>query len=120
MYWPILEEPLHPPCLSCCAPLSSGQPRRPSTTRYCPTERGAADYNRGSIILRCVAEMGAVRARLGTDTALRALRTLAAAQLPALPTPLGFHPHRLDTTNRNRAFQHNPDSTPVASPVPSG
>ena len=37
----------------------------------------------------CVAEMGAVRARLDTDTALRALRTLTAAQLPALPRTVG-------------------------------
>ena len=54
-------------------------------------------------LARCVAEMGAVRARLDTDTALVALRTLTAAQLHALPAPLGFHPHRLNTTNRNRA-----------------
>ena len=41
-------------------------------------------------LARCVAEMGAVRARLDTDTALVALRTLTAAQLHALPAPLGF------------------------------
>ena len=65
-------------------------------------------------LARCVAEMGAVRARLDTDTALRALRVLTAAQLPALPAPLGFYPHRLDTTNRNHRLQHKvgPDPPP--------
>ena len=63
----------------------------------------------------CIAEMGAVRTRLETETALRALRTLVAEQLPVLPAPLGFHPHRLGTTNRNPAPQHNmgPDPPPV-------
>ena len=47
---------------------------------------------------RCVAEVGAVRTRLETDSALVALRALTAKQLPALPAPLGFHPppSRLD------------------------
>ena len=54
-------------------------------------------------LARCVAEMGAVRTRLETETALRALRTLVAEQLPVLPAPLGFRPHRLGTTNRNQA-----------------
>ena len=65
-------------------------------------------------LARCVAEMGAVRARLDTDIALRALRTLTAAQLPALPAPLGFYPHRLDVGNRNHRLQHNmgPDPPP--------
>ena len=31
-----------------------------------------------------------------------ALRTLVAKQLPALPAPLGFQPHRLGATNRNQ------------------
>ena len=44
--------------------------------------------------------IGAVRTRLHTETALRALRTLVAEQLPVLPAPLGFQPHRLGTTNR--------------------
>ena len=43
-------------------------------------------------LARCIAEVGAVRTRLETDTALRALRTLTDAQLPMLPAPLGFHP----------------------------
>jgi hypothetical protein len=68
-------------------------------------------------LARCIAEMGAVRTRLETETALRALRTLVAAQLPVLPAPLGFHPHRLGTTNRNPASQHKmgPDPPPVAA-----
>ena len=40
-------------------------------------------------LARCIAEVGAVRARLQTDTALRVLRTLTVARLPALPVPLG-------------------------------
>ena len=39
-------------------------------------------------LARCVAEVAAVRARLHSEAALRALRTLVAAQLPALPAPL--------------------------------
>ena len=64
---------------------------------------------------RCIAEMGAVRTRLETETALRALRTLTDAQLRALPAPLGFQPHRLCTTNRKSAPQHEmgPDPPPV-------
>ena len=38
----------------------------------------------------CAATVPAFRARLGTDAALAWLREIAAAQLPALPTPLGF------------------------------
>ena len=57
-------------------------------------------------LARCVAEMGAVRTRLRTETALGALRTLVAEQLPMLPAPLGFQPHRLGTRNRLRTRQH--------------
>ena len=66
-------------------------------------------------LARCVAEVGAVRTRLGTDSALRTLRTLVDPQLHALPAPLGFQPHRLGTTNRSRARQRNmgPDPPPV-------
>ena len=66
-------------------------------------------------LARCVAEVGAVRTRLGTESAMRELRTLAAEPLPALPAPLGFRPHRLGATNRNHASQHNmgPDPPPV-------
>ena len=68
-------------------------------------------------LARCIAEMGAVRTRLETETALRALRTLAAEQLPVLPAPLGFRPHRLYTTNRNRALQHKMGPDPPPSPA---
>ena len=68
-------------------------------------------------LTRCVAEVGAVRTRLGTDIALRTLRTLTAEQLHALPAPLGFQPHRLGATNRNQASQHNPGPDPP--PVPA-
>ena len=68
-------------------------------------------------LARCVAEMGAVRTRLETDTALRALRTLTDAQLPVLPAPLGFQPHRLDATNRHRARQHKMGPDPPPSPA---
>ena len=68
-------------------------------------------------LARCIAEMGAVRTRLETETALRALRTLVAEQLPALPAPLGFRPHRLSTTNRNRTHQHNMGPDPPPTPA---
>ena len=68
-------------------------------------------------LARCIAEMGAVRTRLETETALRALRTLVAEQLPALPAPLGFRPHRLSTTNRNRVHQHNMGPDPPPTPA---
>ena len=68
-------------------------------------------------LARCIAEVGAVRIRPETETALRALRTLTDAQLPVLPAPLGFRPHRLGATNRNPAPQHKmgPDPPPVAA-----
>ena len=68
-------------------------------------------------LARCIAEVGAVRTRLETDTALRALRTLVAQQLPVLPAPLGFHPHGLAATNRLRARQHKMGSDPPPAPA---
>ena len=68
-------------------------------------------------LARCVAEVGAVRTRLDTDTALRALRTLADAQLPVLPAPLGFQPHRVRTTNRKPARQHKMGPDPPPRPA---
>ena len=65
---------------------------------------------------RCVAEVGAVRTRLETDSALVALRALTAKQLPALPAPLGFHPHRRGSTIRHRPFQHKMGPDPPAAP----
>ena len=69
------------------------------------------------LLARCVTEVGAVRTRLETETAVRTLRVLTAAQLPALPAPLGFQPHRLDTTNRLRALQHKMGPDPPPSPA---
>ena len=62
-----------------------------------------------------VAGIGAVRDRLGTDSALTALRGLVAPQLPVLPAPLGFCCHRSEATGRNRAFQQKmgPDPPPL-------
>ena len=68
-------------------------------------------------LARCIAEMGAVRTRLETETSLRALRTLTDAQLPVLPAPLGFQPHRLGTTNRRRARQHKMGPDPPPRPA---
>ena len=68
-------------------------------------------------LARCIAEMGAVRTRLDTDIALRTLRTLADPQLRALPAPLGFQPHRLGPTNRNRAHQHKMGPDPPPAPA---
>jgi len=68
-------------------------------------------------LARCIAEMGAVRTRLETDIALRTLRTLVDPQLRALPAPLGFQPHRLGTTNRNRARQHKMGPDPPPTPA---
>lgn len=41
----------------------------------------------------CTAQIDSFRTRLGQDAVLMALRDLAAAQLPALPSPLGFSTH---------------------------
>ena len=68
-------------------------------------------------LARCIAEVGAVRTRLETDSALVALRALTAAQLPALPAPLGFQPHRRDATIRNRRFQHKMGPDPPSQPA---
>ena len=45
-------------------------------------------------LARGIAEVGAVRARLNTDTALRALRTLVAEQLPVVVSRISpWNPH---------------------------
>ena len=65
----------------------------------------------------CAASMVAVRARLGSGSALMALRGLVARQLSALPAPLGFQPHGVGVGGRNPAFQHSmgPDPPPAAT-----
>ena len=68
----------------------------------------------------CIPEMVPMRERVGSESALRELRSLAAPQLRLLPAPVGFHPQRLDATDRNRARQHKPgrDPPPVAASTP--
>ena len=65
----------------------------------------------------CAATMGAVRERLGCDSALMALRGLVAEQLQMLSAPLGFQPHGIGVTGRKPAFQHRmgPDPPPVSA-----
>ena len=65
----------------------------------------------------CAATMGAVRERLGCDSALMALHGLVAEQLQMLPAPLGFQPHGIGVTGRKPAFQHRmgPDPPPVSA-----
>jgi len=65
----------------------------------------------------CVPEVGAVRARLETHSALRTLRTLVAERLPVVPAPLGFHPHRLAATSRHRTDQHKMGPDPPRAPA---
>ena len=54
----------------------------------------------------CPAEVLAVRGRLQTDMALTVLRGRLPAQLPALPAPLGFYPHREPPRRGRTARQH--------------
>ena len=65
----------------------------------------------------CAATMGAVRERLGSDSALMKLRDLVAAQLRMLPAPLGFQPHGIGVPGRTPAFQQSmgPDPPPVGA-----
>jgi len=67
--------------------------------------------------LGCAATVPAFRDRLGTDAALAWLREIAAPQLPALPTPLGFAQHAVDAGNPPAAVQqrvgHDPPATPA-------
>ena len=65
----------------------------------------------------CAATMVAVRARLGSDSALMKLRALVAAQLRVLPAPLGFQPYGIGVPGRKPAFQHSmgPDPPPVGA-----
>ena len=52
------------------------------------------------------ARLAAVRRALATPSALVALRTHAAAYLPTLPTPLGFHPRPSRRDARRSAVPH--------------
>ena len=55
----------------------------------------------------CAATMVAVRDRLGTDRALMKLRALVAAQLPMLPSPLGFQVCGIGVPGRSLTFQQS-------------
>ena len=65
----------------------------------------------------CAATMVAVRERLGSDSALMALRGLVSAQLRTLPAPLGFQAHGVGVGGRKPVFQHSmgPDPPPVGA-----
>jgi len=65
----------------------------------------------------CAATMVAVRERLGSDSALMALRGLVSAQLRTLPAPLGFQAHGIGVVGRKAGFQHSmgPDPPPVGA-----
>ena len=65
----------------------------------------------------CAATMVAVRERLGSGSALMALRGLVSAQLRTLPTPLGFQAHGIGVVGRKAVFQHSmgPDPPPVGA-----
>ena len=64
--------------------------------------------------LGTVPEVRAVRAILGTERALRALREIGAAHLPTLPRPLGFRPAPRRAAGGDGRFQHEtgPDPPP--------
>ena len=51
----------------------------------------------------CAPTMSAVRERLGSDSALMALRGLVAGQLQTLSAPLGFQPHEIGVRSRKSA-----------------
>ena len=62
----------------------------------------------------CAATMVAVRERLGSDSALMALRDLVSAQLRTLPAPLGFQAHGIGVVGRKAVFQHSMGPDPPA------
>ena len=67
--------------------------------------------------LGCTATVPAFRARLGTDAALAWLREIAAPQLPALPTPLGFAHHAIGAGNPVLPFQQRAGHDPPPPPA---
>jgi hypothetical protein len=58
--------------------------------------------------------LSAWRVQLDCDGVLLALRAIAAAYLPCLPSPLGFRPLRLPSGEHRKALQHK------AGPDPPG
>ena len=67
--------------------------------------------------LGCAATVSAFRARLGTDAAFAWLREIAAPQLPALPTPLGFAQRAGGVGNPPAAVQQRVGRDPPATPA---
>ena len=63
----------------------------------------------------CPATILAVRGRLGTDAALVWLREMAAPQLPALPTPLGYAHHLVAPGHPDPPFQQRMGRDPPPS-----
>lgn len=62
--------------------------------------------------LGTVAEVRAVRAVLGTERALVALREIGSAHLQSLPCPLGFCPPRSGRAERGGRYQHETGPDP--------
>ena len=67
--------------------------------------------------LGCAATVPAFRAPLGTDAALAWLREIAAPQLPALPTPVGFSQRAGAAGNPPAAVQQRVGRDPPAAPA---
>ena len=57
-------------------------------------------------------DVRSLRASLGTERALVALREIAAAHLQTLPCPIGFRPLRRRGTWRDQRFQHETGTDP--------
>lgn len=62
----------------------------------------------------CTAHIDSFRERLGHEAVLMALRALVDAQLPALPMPLGFSPHRSRRGDLSSSHQHQVGPDPPA------
>lgn len=63
-------------------------------------------------VVRVTGTVTELRARLGTERALVALREMAAAHLGSLPPPLGFGPRPRRRPKRPGALQHNQGEEP--------
>lgn len=64
--------------------------------------------------LGAVAEVRAIRTRLGTERALVALREIGADHLHALPAPVGFRPAHGSRAEREPRLQHETGPDPPA------
>jgi len=64
--------------------------------------------------LACPATVSGLRARLGVEAVLPALRARASAHLADLPAPLGFHPRLMGAGEPHPRHQHDmgPDPPP--------